>query len=282
MDKSVATTKSYPRLLENITDYDDFSCQEVDDCIRVADSIRDKAFGLGGLQRKSSDFSDEQLKTELNQIEKAHAIAEKSLTGKNTDLSEASSGKETVRTSKLLPDNRKIADLNINSSFLNQIYETAQQLAKDRYYDAQLSSFTIAVFPFATYFPRVAIYLGFFSALAGRTCSYKVSDLNLQVEHCPPDKEARDDLEKKVLKNLPWEESPDWKQFLQISIAKTGPLPPNDMTRYVLSANPWGIVDLGKTDVFWNVSLTDNFSGKEHVFRWNGQKIDAHNIKQDY
>ncbi len=282
LDESIDSKKSYPRLIENITDYDNFNCQNIDSCIVAANSIRDKAFKLTGLTRKASDFNDKQLKTGLTQIEKAQAIAEKSLPEKGTNVIETRSSGETEQTSFLLPDNTKIADLKIDNNFLDELYESAQNLAKAEYYDAQLSSFSINVFPFISNLSRVSIYFDFFSSIGGRICTFKFSDGNPKVVHCPPDKQARDDLSKKVLKNLPWKESPEWKQFLQISIAKTGQLPPNDMTRYVLMAFPWGIEDLGKTDVFWSVSVVDNFSGNEHSLRWNGKTIAENNIKQDY
>jgi hypothetical protein len=281
IDKSVATNESYPKLLENITDYDLFSSQEDNECIRVVNSIRDKAFGLGGLRRKSSDSSDERLRTEIDQMDQAHAMAEKSLAGKNTDISDAPSVKGTLRKSKWLPDSRKIADLTIDNSYLNQIYETAEHLAKERYQDAQLSTLSFVVHPFLL---DVGIFLDFYSALAGRSCTYQISENGgyARVAHVPPDKEIREPLEKRVLKNLPWKESPDWKQFLQISIAKIGPLSAEDRTYYVVSARPWGIEDLKEVNVFWEFRVIDNFSGREHVIRWNGKKIGANNIKQDY
>ena len=281
IDEKVAVTKNFPKLLENITDYDHFDCQKIDDCIRVANSVRDKASALGRLRKKSSDFSEEQLKTELSQIEQAHAVAKKSLEQK-AGASESTSGKGIARKSRLLPDSRKIADLDLDNSYLDQIYDTAKNLAKDKYLDARFASFEIVVHPFLqTRLPRVSVLLSFYSALTGKICLYHVSDANLQVEHFPPDKEAKDNFGKMVLKNLPWKESPNWKQFLQLSIAKIGPLSPNWMTSYVLSARPWGIATLGETDLFWHLGLNDNFSGREYSFRWNGLEVNADNVKQD-
>jgi hypothetical protein len=189
--------------------------------------------------------------------------------------------KDTLHKSKWLPDNRKIADLKIDNSFLNRIYETAEHHAKERYHDAQLSTFSFVVHPFLS---DVTVFLVFYSALAGRSCMYQISEIGgyAQVTHVPPDKEKREPLEKKVLKNLPWKESPDWKQFLQISSAKIGPLSAEDNTYYVVSARPWGIEDLTGINVYWEFRLTDNFSGRQHLIRWNGQKIGANNIIQDY
>jgi len=70
--------------------------------------------------------------------------------------------------------------------------------------------------------------------------------------------------------------------IIEYVIAKIERLSQNENTRCHLFADPFGLLDLGKTNVFWTFTSYDGYNGKEHYFRWNGGKVDEHNIKQEY
>jgi hypothetical protein len=270
IDESVATEKTYPKLLENITDFNKFNCLENDDRITVADSIRCKAFELLKARAK------------VLQIEKSEIVREEHVLKKvSVDVDKKDLGKLEVKRKVLLPDASKIASLSINNNFLNQIYKKALLLAKGRYRDAQLSSFRINVFPFCEYGSKVTIVFDFYSKFADKKATFRFSELTPTIEHSPPDEEA-EDLEKIVLKVLPWKVSPNWKQFLEYAIAKIEPLSPNSKSRCHLHADAYGLLDLGKTDAYWTFMSYDGFTGKRRLLRWNGKEIDEHNIKQGY
>jgi hypothetical protein len=75
MDQKVAVDKSYPRLLENITDYDKFDCEKDEECFRIVNSIRDNAFRLAGVPKRKDKPTRQQLEEGLVQMEEAQRIA---------------------------------------------------------------------------------------------------------------------------------------------------------------------------------------------------------------
>lgn len=74
MDKEVAETKMFPKLLENITDYDTFDHQD-EEYYRMVASMLQKAFELKGTPRKVEKLTKEELKEGLIQMEEAKHIA---------------------------------------------------------------------------------------------------------------------------------------------------------------------------------------------------------------
>lgn len=74
MDESVAKNKTYPKLIENITDYDVFNPNHDKDCYRIVNSMLDKAFELRG-SKKVAKLTEKELKEGLIQMDEAKKIA---------------------------------------------------------------------------------------------------------------------------------------------------------------------------------------------------------------
>lgn len=175
--------------------------------------------------------------------------------------------------SALLPENANITKLNIDDNLLDSIYEQAHRKAIDIYHDAQLSGFTIQVFPFREAGSKVTIYLDFYSKWADKICVFRYSDIFPQVEHGPPDKRPKSDSRREVFTTLPWKKSPQWKRFLNRVFAKIGPFAPASRTMYHLRAHP-------SKKTYWSLSFDDGFSGNEYSFEWNGRGLDKNSVKQ--
>jgi hypothetical protein len=175
--------------------------------------------------------------------------------------------------SPLLPDITKITRLNIDDRLLDQIYEEVHRRAINIYHDAQLSYFTIQVFPFQLSGTSVNIYLNFYSKWADKICKFAYHDPSGQLDHMPPDKRPTFDSFKRSFTTLPWKESPQWMEFLNRVYAKIGPLSSASGTFYHLSAEP-------NQKIRWTVSFEDGFSGNEYSFRWNGKGLDENSIEQ--
>jgi len=174
------------------------------------------------------------------------------------------------RKSELLPDSRHITKLNIDDNLLDRIYEQAHRTAIDLYHDAQLSHFTIQVYPY-TKPPSVNIYLDFYSKWANKICKFQYVGLRDELRHTTPDKSARTSSEKNVFDALPWKASPQWMQFLHRAYVKIRPLPSVEGTRYHLLADP---------SISWSLCFDDGLSGKEYRFEWDGKGLGESSIKQ--
>jgi hypothetical protein len=173
--------------------------------------------------------------------------------------------------STLLPDSTDIMKLNINEELLDQIYEQARSQAVGIHHDAKLSSFMIQVFPFQKV---VSIFMDFYSKWTDRTYTFKYSDFELQVKHVIPDKFAKNDYTRKVFSNLPWKESPQWMQFLNMAYVRIKPIQPAARTYYYLLARAYS------KNAPWILTFEDGFTGKDYVFEWNGKGLDKNSIKQ--
>ena len=75
IDDGVAKSKTYPKLIENITDYDTFNHVYDEQCYRVVGAMVDKAFELKGRPRKVVQPTRRELKEGLVQMEEAKKIA---------------------------------------------------------------------------------------------------------------------------------------------------------------------------------------------------------------
>jgi len=175
------------------------------------------------------------------------------------------------RKNELLLDNTQITKLNVNDSLLDKIYEQAQRIAIDLYHDAQLSSFTIQVYPYEKTGPQVNIYMDFYSKWADKICGFQHRGSSEQLKHITPDKAPISNSERIVSATLLWKTCPQWMQFLDRAYIKIKPLTPNEKTSYHLRAT-------SPTD--WYLNFEDGFSGKEHSFRWNGKGLDEKSVKQ--
>ena len=173
----------------------------------------------------------------------------------------------------LLADTEDISKLDIENDFLDQIYGQAHNQAIHIYYDAQLSHFIIQVWPFAEVGANVNIYFDFHSKWVDKTCSFRYSDANPQVEHSLPDMPAKSDFDRRSFAKLPWKESPQWIHFLNRAYIKIKPLVPASKTRYHLSAGAYNSPS-------WRLTFDDGFTGNDFVFEWNGKGLDENSIKQ--
>jgi len=75
LDKAVADVKAFPKLIENITDYDTFQSFQDGECYRVVAAMVKKAYGLAGITAKIQEPTKEELETGLIQMEEAKRIA---------------------------------------------------------------------------------------------------------------------------------------------------------------------------------------------------------------
>jgi len=182
--------------------------------------------------------------------------------------------KETALLSQgsaLLPDSAQMTRLSVDEGFLDEIYEQAHRKAIDIYHDAQLSCFTIQVWPFMI--PKVNIYLDFYSKWADKSCTFVYSDRVQRVKHSPPDKPPKFDSDKEVFTTLPWKKNPQWKQFLDRVYVRIGPFATALGTSYHLHADP-------TRNTNWWIKFNDDFTGKEYSFSWDGKGLDENSIKR--
>lgn len=75
MDENVAENKAFPKLIENITDYDTFNPVNDEECYRVVSAMVDKAFEFKGSAQKGSKPTEKELKEGLVQMKEAEKIA---------------------------------------------------------------------------------------------------------------------------------------------------------------------------------------------------------------
>ena len=93
------------------------------------------------------------------------------------------------------------------------------------------------------------------------------------MEHVTPDKFAKD-YDRKVFVNLPWKESPQWMQFLNMAYVRIKPIQPAIRTSYYLIARAYS------KDAPWKLEFEDGFTGKDYSYEWNGKGLDENSIKQ--
>ena len=205
---------------------------------------------------------------------KSHESIDK---GKEDSLEEQtitapSKKEETPIDQPLLPDKMLNVIGKVNNGLLDVIYEQAHREAITIYHDAQLSGFTIQVFPFVEG-DRVNVYLDFYSKWANKKCSFVSYECAQQVKHLSPDKRAFRDYQRRVYAVLPWKESPQWMQFIHRAYTRIEPLTPDEKTTYHLLAYQ-------NANIIWRLFFEDGFSGREHRFEWDGKGFDESNMTQ--
>ncbi len=223
-------------------------------------SLSDKSWHTSG------DFS-------IDSEERSSKISHQKLPVRLRKAETAPLRKEKKQKSVLLPEGADITKLNIDDSLLDPIYEQDHRKAVDIYHDAQLSGFSIQVYPFLRIKNRVNIYLKFYSKWADKMYTFVYSETSPQVEHSPPDRRPKFDSYKETFTTLPWKESPRWLQFLKRVYNKIGRFATAFGTYYILSADP-GL------KMLWHIKFNDDFSGNEYSFEWNGMGLDENSIKQ--
>lgn len=176
----------------------------------------------------------------------------------------------------LLPESAEITELNISNDLLDQIYGKAHSQVISKYNDAQLSDFSIQVWPFNAVSAIVNIYMRFYSKFADKSCLFVFSDEEPQVKHAPPDRPVTSDYDRGVFTTLPWNKSPLWLQFLKRVYAKVGPFARASGTVYHLFALP-----RQKGGVLWTLNFDDHFSGRQYSSEWNGRELDDNSIRVD-
>jgi len=75
MHNKVGENESFPKLLENITDYDTFDYYQDEECYRVVTSMLDKALKLEGTGRKVEKPTRKEIAEGLIQMQEARIIA---------------------------------------------------------------------------------------------------------------------------------------------------------------------------------------------------------------
>lgn len=75
IDDGVAKNRTYPKLIENITDYDTFNHVYDEQCYRAVGAMVDKAFELKGKPQKVVQPTRRELKEGLTEMEEAKKIA---------------------------------------------------------------------------------------------------------------------------------------------------------------------------------------------------------------
>lgn len=75
IDEGVAKNNSYPKLIENITDYTTFNYPYDEECYRIVGSMVDRAFELVGKPPKVEEPTRDELKEGLIKMEEAKDIA---------------------------------------------------------------------------------------------------------------------------------------------------------------------------------------------------------------
>lgn len=75
MDKRVAEEKMFPKLLENITDYDTFDSNQDEECYRVVNAMLEKVFEIKGKPQEIKELTKKDLEEGLIEMEEAKKIA---------------------------------------------------------------------------------------------------------------------------------------------------------------------------------------------------------------
>jgi hypothetical protein len=215
------------------------------------------------IDNKTTDFSKYEYTPFTNECDLLEKV-EETLRGKPARLT-------PIDQHALLPDNTQITNVNMDNSLFDEIYERAQREAIGIYHDAQLSYFTIQVYP---YQKLNNIYLTFYSKWADKTCNFVSDNCNRQARHSPPDKRPVVNSEERGFTTLPWKKSPQWQKFIERAYAKIEPLTPARNTGYHLSAY------ISHDGLVWRLNFEDGFSGREHAFKWNGKGFDEGSIVQ--
>jgi predicted nucleotide-binding protein len=181
--------------------------------------------------------------------------------------------KQAQQNVKLL-DEVDISKVNITSDLINTIYVTAQRKALNIYPDAKLSLFTVQAFPYED--PRILnIYFIFYSELANRRCSFCFSDREYKITHHTPDEIVQFEINKFQFTNLPWNQSPNFLEFLDWAYIQIKPLTPVKKTDYHLNAYP----PQSRMSA-WTLRFFDGYTGRPFLFHWDGTEINNTTIKR--
>lgn len=243
---------------------------------KIVIQLMDKEINLGDYNQISFETKQELLRKVLSvisgeKIKPPYTPSIEKRKTKNDKVETVPASKGKTRKKVLLPDGVNITKLNIDNSLLDSIYEQAHRKAIQIYNDAQLSGFTIQVFPFFKAGSKVNIHLSFYSKWADRTCRFTYHESLPQVKHHPPNKRPKHDSDREVFISLPWKVSPQWKQILDRVYAMIGPFAPANMTVYYVRA--WF------PKPHWLLSFEDEFSGNNYEFLWDGKRLDKNSVK---
>jgi|GEM_PF-2913586 len=201
-------------------------------------------------------------KTELNQQDKRPII----LLPKD----------KTVKNSIHLPNEDEPQKLSIDNNFIDELYGRAHKLASSIYYDSELSSVSIQVFPFwktetadATIKSTVTIFFYFYSKNAEKYFQVSYDEVN-GVTHTFPDEDATCDYQRVALSKFAWR-GVYWKGFLSKAYDKVKPLAKSNKTYYNILISPTTIKE-------WSAIFFDGVSGRRRTYYWDGKGIDESSI----
>lgn len=186
------------------------------------------------------------------------------LTAKQDEVPEQES--EIVQTAampkyNLLPDPKKMTELNLDNPFLTEVYGKLYSLALKWSDDARLSGFSIHVYPYREYGSKVSIQLEFFSSWAKMSRVWCFDDKG-DISEVGLPKHKTEEIP--TFGELPWVQCPDWLKTLQKAYVQVGKLPEVERTNYRVQTS----VSLGR----WLFIFQDGVSGKEHKFEWTIEK----------
>lgn len=130
----------------------------------------------------------------------------------------------------LFPDRAKIFTFKLDNDLLDQIYEQAKHKAIAIYQDAKFSRFSIQILPFDETGLKLNLYFSFYSKWANKICRFGYHGTSQTVIHHTPNRPPRFEIDSKILTNLPWKESPHWREILERIYTKVGPFAPTKLT----------------------------------------------------
>ncbi len=243
--------RTFPKLIENLTDYSEFNLQNNDSCCEVAKQINEKASQLLKTPNTQSPIPPV-----IDDIQK---------------ITETDNSNFSQRKDSLLIDKNDFSNLHIKDSLLDKIYKKSKQLAINKFNDAKLTGFAIDVIPFSKIIFNVNIRMSFYSKICEKTIDYIYNDLDYKVKF-----EREWHVSKKVRMEifdlLPWKESTNWRVFLKIALGKIGSISPHDGTFYNVYVHP--SKKENKIGMDWGFSLTDRSAGKNYAYLYNGKDLD--------
>jgi hypothetical protein len=186
------------------------------------------------------------------------------LTAKQDEVPEQKS--EVAQTAavpkyNLLPDPKKMTELNLDNPFLTEVYGKLYALALKWSEDARLMSFSVHVHPYKSYSYKVAIHLEFFSSWAKQSRTWVFDDQG-EISEVGLPKHTTEEIS--TFGELPWMQYPDWLKMVQKAYVQVGQLPEVESTNCRVQTS----ASLGQ----WLFIFQDGVSGKEHKFKWTIEK----------
>lgn len=173
-------------------------------------------------------------------------------------LSKIKNQTKAIPKYNLLPDPKSMTELNLDNSFLTEVYGKLHALALKWSDDARLWSFSVHVYPFRYYGCKILIYFRFFSSWAKQSRTWCFDEFGHIDEVGPPNHKKE---EISPFSELPWMQFPNWLEMVKKAYIQIAPLPEAKSTCY------WVQIDASLKSK-WLFTFQDGVSGKQHQFQW--------------